>query len=95
MAGSYYYFIMKEQGKKWVGTLDPILFHTGFTHNHESVLHGEPSIYGMRVEGDTQNFLVTLGDGTKRHYAFYKKLMLLQNIVTILWVINYEMACIL
>lgn len=73
MVGAYYYFVMKQQGEKWVGTLDPLMYQAGFTHNHEAVLRGEPSIYGMRVEGDTKNFLVTLGDGTKRHYSFYKK----------------------
>ena len=63
----------QKKGKKdyYKGGVDPEYFKTGFTNCCEALLRGEPSLQAMQIEGDEHQFVVTLGDGTKRYYSYF------------------------
>jgi len=55
----------KEKGKhnyRFFGKIDPDYFKTGYTNCCEALLHGEPSLCAMSVEGDENGFVVKLGE---------------------------------
>ncbi|MEI8366530.1 MAG: hypothetical protein WCF65_08970, partial [Parachlamydiaceae bacterium] len=62
----------KKSKKQYKGGVDSEFFNCGYTNCCESLLNGEPSLLSLQVEGDDDNFVVTLGDGTKRHYAYFR-----------------------
>ncbi|NGX42849.1 MAG: hypothetical protein K940chlam7_01137 [Chlamydiae bacterium] len=61
----------KHKEKTYVGTVDPKCFELGYTNCCEALLRGESSLCAMKVAGTKNNFVVTLGDGTKRHYDYF------------------------
>lgn len=63
----------KSKGKRYYsGTVSKEYYKTGYTNCCEALLRGEPSIYAMRIEVDGDTAIVHLGNGAKRHYAFYE-----------------------
>ncbi|MEI8366354.1 MAG: RHS repeat-associated core domain-containing protein, partial [Parachlamydiaceae bacterium] len=62
----------KKSKQQYKGGVDLRFFKDGYTNCCEALLRGEPSLQSMQVEGDEDQFIVTLGDGTKRHYAFFQ-----------------------
>ena len=61
-----------KKGKRYYkGDIDPELFKYGYTNCCEALLSGKPSLLALQAEGDDRSFVVSLGDGTKRHYAFF------------------------
>ena len=63
----------KSKGKRYYeGTVSKDYFKTGYTNCCEALLRGEPSIYAMRIELNEDSAIVHLGNGSKRHYDYYK-----------------------
>jgi RHS repeat-associated protein len=64
----------KKKGRKtcYKGGVDPEFFQNGYTNCCEALLRGDPSLLALQVVGDEDQFTVTLGDGTKRHYSFLR-----------------------
>jgi hypothetical protein len=58
----------KEKGK-YVGKLAKEYYKTGFTNCSDTLLNGESSLYALSMVIDNTKAIVTLGDGTKRHYS--------------------------
>lgn len=61
----------KKKNLYYRGKVDPDFFKHGYTNSAEALLRGEPSLMAMQVEGDINQFIVTLGDGTKRYYSSF------------------------
>ena len=57
--------------KRYKGTVSDRFFKLGYMNNIEAQLMGEPSLASLEVEGTKNGFVVTLGNGTKRHYHLY------------------------
>ncbi len=62
----------ETKSKIYKGKVDPIFFRSGYTNCCEALLNGQPSLLGLTVEGNDNQFTVTLGDGTKRYYTYFR-----------------------
>ncbi|HRD55914.1 MAG TPA: hypothetical protein PLC42_05910, partial [Parachlamydiaceae bacterium] len=58
----------------YTGSVDPDFFKSGYTNCCEALLNGEPSLLSLHIEGTNHQFVVMLGDGTKRIYRFFNAL---------------------
>lgn len=63
---------VKKHKKIFTGGIDPDYYKSGYTNCCSALLQGEPSLAAMQVEVGENHAIVTLGDGTKRHYSHFE-----------------------
>lgn len=61
----------KSKKAYYKGSVDLDFFKHGYTNCCEALLRGEPSLLALQVEGNSDQFVVTLGNGTKRYYSYF------------------------
>lgn len=65
---------MSKKGEKdfYAGKVNSKFFKSGYTNCCEALLNGEPSLLSLSIESDINQFVVILGDGTKRIYRYFR-----------------------
>lgn len=61
----------KQKNKRFAGKIEPEQLRSGYTNCCESLLRGDTDISAMTVDGTESEFVVDLGNGTKRHYQYF------------------------
>jgi hypothetical protein len=63
-------FKLKSNGKHHAsGEVSKKHLESGYTNCCEALLHGEPSVYAMKLEMTREEAILDLGNGTKRYYS--------------------------
>lgn len=63
----------KKKDKHLVGGVETDFLKSGYTNCCEGLMRGEPSVYASKVDCSDDHAILTLGDGTKRHYEYIGK----------------------